>query len=104
VRPKHARGLKRETLREEEWEVIPSKGWDPFGAPWRKRSAALVRCTYSKASRKPPEFHIELWAGDLDGYPVEPPAVCSTELEARSAFEVALAEMKKLVPWYFVET
>ena len=102
--PKYERGLKLTTLREEEWEVSPSKEWDPFGALSRKRSAAIVRYTYSKVSRKPPEYRIELWAGDLDGYPIEPPAVCSTEEEARRAFEVVLAEMKKPKPRYFVET
>jgi hypothetical protein len=104
-KPKHP--LQLEILWAEAWAVLPPTELTPYDSLFEERRVEAVRYTFGEASPRPPEYHIELWAADLDleGYSVEgPAAVCSTEQEARRAFEEAVAEMKKPLPRYFVKT
>lgn len=104
MKPKRERPPKVKILWEEEWEVTPPTKPPLFDTIWRIRSVAVMRYTYSKASGKPPEYHVSAWAGDLGDYAPGPLPVCATELEARRAFVAVVAEMKKPLPRYFAET
>jgi hypothetical protein len=104
MRGKPKQPLQVEILWKEAWKVLPPTHWSPHDDFFRERRVEAVRYTYGQESPRLPEYHIELWAADLDDeYTVRPPAACATAEEARSVFEEAVAEMKKPVPRYFVK-